>query len=72
MSITKPNKPRAQKAWIDKEVMMVKELSGKVSLSDITKKVNAAFGNKRTNTSIKARCHKHGFPLRLVGGNDNA
>jgi hypothetical protein len=71
VSITKPNKPRAQKAWLDKEVMLVKELSGTVSLSDITKKVNAVFGNKRTDTSIKARCHKHGFPLRLIGGGND-
>ena len=70
MSIT--NKPRAQKSWLDAEVMLVRSLSGNLSLSEITKKVNAAFGNKRTDTSIKARCHKHGFPLRLVGGNGNA
>ena len=71
MSISIPNKPRAQKSWLDAEVMLVKDLSGNLSLSEITKKVNAAFGNKRTDTSIKARCHKHGFPLRLTGGGND-
>ncbi len=59
-------KPKNQKPWLADELNLLKSLCGIYSLEDITNKVNRDFGNNRTSGSVKAKCHKHGFKLKLI------
>jgi hypothetical protein len=57
------NKAKKQKRYVDGELLIIKNNKGKLSLSEITKKINDEFGNNRTECGVEAKASDQGYPI---------
>lgn len=58
--------PKNNKQYERGELLIIAKNAGKLSLSEITKKINDEFGNNRTEVAIEAKANQQGFPLGLI------